>query len=456
MDDPVRRTALDILLHLDRSNDTLDACLDRWATETAFPSRRDRRFIYALVFGVLRHRGRLDWILAHCSAKPFKNIDPPVLASLRMGLFQILLMGRVPVSAAVNTSVELAKKTAGNWTGGFVNAVLRKAIREIDQIGFPDADQDPVQHISTYYSLPRWLAERWHRLHGTEKALCLARASVQRAPFTIRANALKCSPTDLIEALETEDCKVVPGTFAMDSLHVEKAHKPVMETHTFAKGWFQVQDEAAQLVTELLGPRPGETVMDACAGLGGKTGHIAQMMADKGSLLAMDRGSEKLARLRAEMTRLGVKMVTRREQDIICALDPGLEGQFDRVLVDAPCSGLGVIRRNPDVKWRVRSTTPAEQGLRQLQLLRKAAAWVKAKGVLVYSVCSTEPEESHDVARRFLMEKTDFQLSPAKAFLSPAARELVTPDGFLETDPALSPLDGFFAARFIKTTEQNG
>ena len=449
MGDPVRHAALEILLHLDQSNQTLDACLEERVTEILLPSRRDRNFIYALVFGVLRHRGRLDWVLSHCSDKPLKKIDPPVLACLRMGLFQILLMDRVPVSAAVNTAVALAKNKAGHWTGGFVNAVLRKAIRGADQIEFPAEHQDPVRHMAAYFSLPQWLVERWHRAHGVKKALCLAQESIQRAPFTLRTNTLKCSRTELVEALEKEAFHVVPGRFAADSLHVEKAPKLVMETQAFTDGWFQVQDEAAQLVSELLAPRPGETVLDACAGLGGKTGHIAQMMANQGALLAMDRGPEKLARLSAEMLRLGVEMVTRREQDIICAMDPGLMGQFDRVLVDAPCSGLGVIRRNPDVKWRVTPAILKTQGLRQSQLLQKAAQWVKPQGVLVYSVCSTEPEETLEVVRRFIIEQPDYHLIPVHDVL-PTAGQLVTSDGLLQTNSAQSSLDGFFAARFTR------
>lgn len=453
MSDPVRQAALDILLHLDQSNQTLDACLEERVTETHLSSRRDRNFIYALVFGVLRHRGRLDWILSRCSDKSLKKLDTAVLGSLRLGLFQIQFMDRVPASAAVNTSVDLAKNTVGPWTGGFVNAILRRAIREADRISYPNPEKDPVGWMRSFHSLPQWLAKRWQRAHGARKAFLLAAESGQRAPLTLRTNTLKCSRNELITALEKEEFQVAPGTIASQSLHVEVSPKPVMETKPFEKGWFQVQDEAAQLVTELLAPRPGQAVLDACAGLGGKTGHIAQMMENQGTLVAMDRGPEKLARLREEMTRLGVQLVTCREQDIICVVDPGLHGQFDRVLLDAPCSGMGVIRRNPDMKWRMTPAVIAEQGLRQLNLLQKAASWVKPGGILVYSVCSTEPEETEQVISQFMNGYPTFELESTEKFLPQAAHRFVMPNGVLQTDPIESDLDGFYAARFCKKLE---
>ncbi len=455
MSDLVRQAALDILLHLDQSNQTLDTCLEERVTETVFPSRRDRNFIYALVFGVLRHRGRLDWILSRCSDKSLKKLDAAVLGCLRLGLFQIQNMDRVPDSAAVNTSVELAKEAVGPWTGGFVNAILRRAIREADRISYPNPDKDFVGWLSAYHSIPIWLARRWQKAHGTEKARLLAPASNKRAPLTLRANTLKCSREELIEALEKEDFTASAGTMTSTAVHVEVAPRPVMTTRPFLDGWFQVQDEAAQLITELLAPRPGQTVLDACAGLGGKTGHIAQMMENKGTLVAMDRGPEKLVRLREEMIRLGVQIVTCREQDIICVVDPGLHGQFDRVLLDAPCSGMGVIRRNPDVKWRMTPAAIKKQGFRQLNLLQKAASWVKPGGRLVYSVCSTEPEETDEVVRQFIADCPDFELESAETSLSQAARQFITSEGILRTDPAESNLDGFYAARFCKRTESS-
>lgn len=453
MIDSVRQTALNILLHLDQSNQTLDACLEEQVTETLFPSRRDRNFIYALVFGVLRHRGRLDWILSRCSDKPLKKLDTAVLGCLRLGLFQIQFMDRVPDSAAVNTSVELTKEAVGPWTGGVVNAILRRAIREADRIAYPDPDKDSVGWMHAFYSLPQWLAKRWQKAHGNHKARQLALTSIKRAPLTLRVNTLKCSRDELIAALKKEDFQVKPGKISSDSLYVEKSPKPVMETRPFENGWFQVQDEAAQLVTELLAPQPGQTVLDACAGLGGKTGHIAQKMKDQGALLAMDRGPEKLARLYAEMERLGVSIVTRREQDIICAIDPGLNGQFDRVLLDAPCSGIGVIRRNPDAKWRITPKIIVEQSLHQSNLLQRASSWVKPGGRLVYSVCSTEPEETALVVRKFMNSCPAFELESAEDYLPQAAHQFVMPDGTLQTDLVESDLDGFYAAQFCKKME---
>ncbi len=359
-------------------------------------------------------------------------------------------MDRVPDSAAVNTSVELAKETVGPWTGGVVNAILRRAIREADQMVYPDPHKDPVGWMSAWHSLPHWLAQRWYDAYGANRAFQLAEKSGQRAPLTLRTNTLKCSRSQLMAALGEEEFGVSAGKFASDGIAVEKSPRPVMETRSFENGWFQVQDEAAQLVTELLAPRPDETVLDACAGLGGKSGHIAQVMGNRGTLLVMDRGPEKLVRLKEEMERLGVKIITRREQDIFCAIDPGLHEQFDGVLLDAPCSGLGVIRRNPDVKWRVTTEAIAAQGRRQFGLLKKVAPWVKPGGRLVYSVCSTEPEETDAVVGQFLISCPEYTVEPAAVFLPRAARKLVTAKGFLRTDMTTGELDGFFAARFIR------
>jgi 16S rRNA (cytosine967-C5)-methyltransferase len=239
-----------------------------------------------------------------------------------------------------------------------------------------------------------------------------------------------------------------PTAYSPDGIRLDHPEDPVASMEGLRDGFFQVQDEAAQLVTLLLDPQPGETVMDACAGMGGKTGHIAQQMKNTGKILALDISPDKLERIHPEMCLLGITIVETRVHDLGRPLNTDLIGKYDRVLLDAPCSGLGVLRRNPDIKWRASLDRLERCQIRQIGFLDHVSRFVKPSGVLVYAVCSMEPEENEAVVAAFLCDHPEFTVEKSPAGLLPQTRSLMDTEGHLRTFPHLHAMDGFFAVRF--------
>ncbi|MFH1580470.1 MAG: 16S rRNA (cytosine(967)-C(5))-methyltransferase RsmB [Pseudomonadota bacterium] len=458
-DDP-RKTALLVLNSLDKRRHTLDRILEDIQDKELFLSRRDQALFYALVYGVLRWRGRLDWIISHFSKIRIDKIEPAVMNILRLGLFQIIYLNRVPVSAAVNTSVEIAKSFASSPAAGFVNALLRKAAGEYKKIPFPDPDKNPVCSLAVRKSFPEWLIKRWLNQFGLKETEALCDAINTIPPITVRTNSLRTTRDDLTERLASDVQQIEDTTYSPDGIRFIKPKRSIPEIKAFKEGWFQVQDEAAQLVACLLNPRQGDTVLDACAGLGGKTGHIAQMMKNTGRLLAMDNQANKLQRLESEMKRLGISIVTTCNYDLAIPFDRqfsymGFSG-FDRILLDAPCSGLGVLRRNPDAKWLIPNNKFNSYKTRQINFLNNLAQLVKPSGTLVYAVCSTEPEENEEVVKGFLNKHPEFVVNNKLEGLPKNVYSLVNKNQYLKTFPHINNMDGFFAVCFERLPISEG
>lgn len=440
-----RRMALQVLDRLAAGRQSLDRLMEE-AYDSHRLDQRDRNLATTLVYGVLRRRGHLDWIIAQLGSRPFEKIHPRVLNILRLGLFQLLFLDRVPDSAAVNTAVGLARTTGMPWAAGFVNALLRGYLRSKERLVPPDYAQDPVQALAVRQSIPAWLARRWIKRYGLEEARALARSCNRVPPLTLRANTLKTNREALLSALSREGLAATPAPVAPLAVVIREAGRAVAGLRAFKEGLFQVQDEAAQLVGHMVSPRPGQRVLDACAGLGGKTGHLAQLMENRGAVTALDNQHWRLERLRAEMQRLGVSIVRTGTADLTRPLGSTLSGPFERVLVDAPCSGLGVLARNPDARWTVTEQDLARQQARQLRMLTNAAPLVARGGRLVFAVCSLEPEENGEVVQAFLQRHPDFAPETAPLEGLPAAAGLIDRAGFLKTFPPRDAMDGFFAA----------
>ncbi len=441
-----RKIALLILNTLDNSVKTLDRILDDFHKKNHLSSKQDRSFLHAILFGVLRWRGRLDWIIKNFSKIRIQKINPGILNILRMGLFQILYLNSVPVSAAVNTSVEMAKSTQTPWAAGFVNAILRNAAKNHHNLRFPGIDKEPVPALAVKKSFPEWLISRWLERYGIQETSDLCNTINTVPPITIRTNTLKASRQKLLHALENETKKVKYTKYSQDGISFINPSVPIQEIKAFKDGWFQVQDEAAQLVTRLLSPKPGEIILDACAGLGGKTGHIAQMMKNRGEIFSIDNDSTKLSKLNSEMKRLGVSIVTTQNYDLNNTLEIGPKVLFDRVLLDAPCSSLGVIRRNPDIKWTASKVDSEHFTARQSLFLGNLAHIVKPSGIIVYAVCSMEPEENEEIINNFLSNHPDFEIENISHGNNEIADWPVVENKYLKTLPHLHDMDGFFAA----------
>ena len=444
-----RAIAADLLNRLRKRRHTLDQLLDRADGQIMSLNKADRSLVHALVFGVQRWQSRLDWIIDHLAVRD-RKIDPQVRTVLRLGLFQIQFLQRIPLSAAVNTSVELAKKSGRKWAAGFVNGLLREAIRRADRIPWPDPEKDPLTYMAVTHAFPEWMISRWLHRWGGEATEAICR-TVNTVPDTIlRTNTLRISRRELMAAVLPEAETVRQTRYSPDGIAVTRLHRPLPQWPGFQEGWFQVQGEAAQIVSHFLGPRPGETVWDVCAGLGTKTAHMAQLMQNQGRIVASDLYGHKLEKLDREMHRLGITIVQSTPLDLTVP-DPGLQlAAFDRILLDAPCSGLGVLQKNPDGKWRLTPRDIQQNSKRQLTLLTQAAPFLKAGGILVYAVCSLEPEENEQVVDAFLQKHPEFAIHSGSSKEIELDNSLLTPRGFLSTIPHLSKIEGFFAAALIR------
>jgi 16S rRNA (cytosine967-C5)-methyltransferase len=450
-----RLISLIVLNEVDQEKKNLDHLLNTTFTQIVNLPQREKNLAFTIVYGVLRHRKRLDWILDHFSRIGLDKLDLEVLNILRIGLFQVVYLTRIPASAAVNTAVDLAKALNKPWLAKFVNAVLRAAVREYRELTPPDMENDPVMAVSIEKSMPQWLISRWIPRFGLSQTLLLCDIINTIPPLTLRANTLKTTRIALLESGRIYSSHK-PTVYCPDGILMDHPEypisspgaSPVASMEGFREGFFQVQDEAAQLVTLLLDPQPGEIVMDACAGMGGKTGHIAQQMKNTGKVLALDISQDKLEKIHLEMSRLGISIVETLVHDLSLPVDTERNGKYDRVLLDTPCSGLGVLRRNPDIKWRASLDRLEYCKIRQIGFLDHISQFVKPSGVLVYAVCSMEPEENEAVVEAFLRDHSIFSIDKSLAGLSPQIRSLISSEGHLRTFPHLHGMDGFFAVRF--------
>ncbi|CAB1064380.1 16S rRNA (cytosine(967)-C(5))-methyltransferase (EC [Olavius sp. associated proteobacterium Delta 1] len=442
-----RKSALDVLNILDKGHRTLDSILEEYFGTVAIGSRQDRALFQALVYGVLRWRGRLDYLISHFSSTRFTKINPNVLNILRLALFQIIYLDRIPDSAAVNTAVELAKTCGAPWVVGYVNALLRKAARAYPNVSLPDPNQNAVAAMAVRKSFPEWIIRKWMNRYGSDNTASLCDSLNTIPPITVRTNTLKASRGQLAEALGSETALVSPTCYAPDGITFINPATSIPELSAFKAGWFQVQDEAAQLVSLLLDPQPGDTVLDACAGLGGKTGHIAQLMKNEGVLVALDVSESKLLRLKTDMPRLDISILSTINHNLERKLPRDLLPAFDRILLDAPCSGLGVMRRNPDIKWRTSKRNLAKYKTRQIRLLENLSHLVKPSGILVYAVCSSEPEENKAVVNEFLKNHDEFVISKQFGQLPDTLCSMADVPGVFKTFPHLKQMDGFYAVR---------
>lgn len=427
-----------------------DALLGQ-ALRTGTLSRRDHALVTRLVYGTLAWQGYLDHIVAAFSGRPLQQLDPPVRAVLRLALFQTCVLTRIPDFAAVNTAVHLAKRFRGGSAVSFVNAVLRRAVAGWRAVPFPSEDDDPIGHLATRFSHPHWLVERWLADYGADETAALLRANNEAAPTVLRVNRLKNEPAALLARLHASDCSAVPTAYSPVGLRLD-AGTALDALPGHAEGCFTAQGEASQLVGFLVDPRPGERVLDACAAPGGKTTHLAELMNDQGTVVALDPHPRGVERIRRAAQRLGLSIVEAHVADATTwvpdqAAAGSPHGCFDRVLVDAPCSGLGTLRQHPEVKWRRSPVDIGDLAHLQQQLLQRMAGLVRPGGILVYATCTLSAAENEDVLAAFLQRQPAFQVDDARSVLPVSAQTLVGGDGVLRTFPHRHDVDGFFAVR---------
>jgi len=401
-------------------------------------SRVDRNFLAELVLGTVKYKLYLDWIIDRLVQRS-SRLKPGPRNLLRLGFYQLCFMDRVPASAATNETVNLAKKYFHSGVASLINGVMRSWLREPQKIQWPDEKKYPAEYLSVVYSHPLWMVEAWLNIYGFENTCFLCKYNNQPPELWLRTNTLKTDRAQLVESLKMQGCEVKLGKYAPEA--VEIVYGPaIRELEAFQKGWCIVQDESSMLAAHALMPRPGERILDACAAPGGKTTHIAQLMDNQGEIIAWDIHEHRVGLIKENSERLGISIINAQTGDAGKA-NSAEHGFFRRILVDAPCSGLGVLRRRADARWRKSAEEISELTRLQKQILRSALSCLEPGGRLVYSTCTIMPEENEEVVQSVLKELPEYR--PAQL---PFKDWGLGEEAMLQCLPFKHNLEGFFLA----------
>jgi 16S rRNA (cytosine967-C5)-methyltransferase len=437
-----RLAAAEILYRVDQESGYADVLLGARLPDFA-PA--DRRLITRLVLGTIAWQGRLDYELKHLTGRKLDGIQPVALAILRMGLFQLRFLDRIPQHAVVDTAVSLAKRNADSRKAqGFVNAVMRRATRETAPM--PSRERDEKTFLAVAYSHPRWMVERFVNFFGVTDAERLMAANNEAAPNVIRLNLARGSRAELVERLGKDGFEIGASSRAPETIVLNGA--PQFESVSYRDGLFHAQSEASQMVARMLAPRAGATVVDCAAAPGGKSTHLAEIIGERGRVIAVDINGNGLKNARGLARRLRHPNI-----DFVCAdlerAAPLRPAMVEYVLLDAPCTGLGTLREHPEIRWRLKPDDPARMAAIQLRMLENAAALVRPGGAIVYSVCSLAPAEGEGVIDEFLAKHSEFEID-ARPPNYDQIKDVLDARGFMKTRPDVGGLDGFFAARLIR------
>ena len=453
-----RAVALRVLSRVETDRAYANLLLDAELQHAAFADPRDAALTTELVYGVLRWQSTLDWYLNQVCKQPLETTDPLLRRILRLGAYQLLMLDKIPASAAINEAVNLvagsgnALKIPAKTAKGFVNALLRQLDRQRQALTAPATLADPQTRLATQYAFPAWLIARWIQRAGVEFAEQLCQAHNQPAPLTLRVNSLRGTLAEFQQRLAGSVASVTPLPAGLPGVVVIGSHATAA-LPGFQEGSFLPQNASSMLIARILNPQPGEQILDVCAGSGIKTTQIGEMMRNSGTITAADLHADKLQRLQENCRRLGVTNVRTICADMTQVQEfPGApHPQFDRIVIDAPCSGLGVLRKHPEAKWQRRAADIAPLQQLQIRLLTHTAQFLtRDHGVIVYSACTTEPEENEAVIAEFLRAAPEFMVQSCRDEMPAELQAFVTADGFLKIEPPQPYFDGFFGARLIR------
>lgn len=435
----VRLEAVKILYRVLQNDAYADILIHETVKNRSF-SYQDRALLYELVYGTLRWHGRLIYLLSHVYHGHWNRLNKKIQIVLALGLYQIIYLDRIPDFAAIHESVQIARQWGHfRWTG-LVNALLRRLSKLHPSIELPDIRKNPVQGIAVRNSYPEWLVEDWINRHGIERTLSMCRACNEKPVLSVRTNILMNEPSQLSDSLHDLGYELIPGEFLREFFTIPE-QRGLFETSIFKSGCFTVQDESAGFVSRLVDPKPDEIIFDMAAAPGGKSGHMAELSGNRALILSMDRHYSRLVPLRENVKRLGYKHVFMIQGD---GLNPPVR-QVDKVLIDAPCSGLGTLRKRPELRWKMNKEKIQELNQIQKQLLQNAVNCCSSDGIIVYSTCSVMKQENQEIAEWFLSTYPEFRIESAVRW---NPRAIVNRKGWIETWPDIHRTDGAFAVRF--------
>ncbi|OOE11983.1 16S rRNA (cytosine(967)-C(5))-methyltransferase RsmB [Fictibacillus arsenicus] len=450
MENNIRAIALDVLIKIEQNQAYSNLQLNQ-ALQKANVKDIDKGLLTSIVYGTIQRKNTIDFYLDQLLNKPIKKKDRWVLSLLRLSIFQMLYMDRVPDHAIIHEAAEIAKQRGHQGLAGLVNGILRKLQRE----GTAEMDKKAgagSEKSALTYSMPQWLFERWSSQFGNEDAEKMAESNLLPSPVTARVNTMLTTRDEVLQKLKEEGVSAEEGELSPEGIIIKDGYLP--GTEVYDKGFVTIQDESSMLVARVVAPLPGETILDACAAPGGKSTHMSEMMNGNGKVVSLDLHAHKIKLINKQAERLGLKNI---EASVLDARNAGEKfdaASFDRVLVDAPCSGFGVIRKKPDLKWSKTEEDVLKLASIQKDILESASQMVKAGGTLVYSTCTVDQEENSEIAEWFLQNHPEFEWDSDFSEKMPENVKTFIIEGRsdLQIMPHYFNSDGFYIAAFRKKT----
>lgn len=442
-----RYVAAIILNRYERSDSYVDKMLT-YQLRTAGLNPQDKALLTEIVNGVIRWKGKLDWVLTGFYRGDYQKCLNIVKNAMRIALYQIMFLNKIPTHAAIDESVEIVKQVQSEKTAGIVNGVLRNIARNLDNIRYPDSIHDEIYYYSVVMSHPKWLVKKWFDQFGKENTVKMLEFNNFRPFIPIRINTLKTTVAEIEKILNNHNVNYKAYIHFDSSLLLIHPRFDVTETALFQEGKITVQDISASLAVRLADAKPGMRVYDVCAAPGGKSFYLAELMKNSGTLISMDIHESKLSMIKEGAERMGVTIIETMAAD---AATITLEEQADIVFADVPCSGLGVLQKKPDIRWDKELDDVRLLAKKQKLIIDNVSKMVKPGGVLLYSTCTLMPEENEDIIEAFLAEHDDFELDTAENYL----HEDLCRNGYMQTLPFKNFIDGAFAARLIKKSPKN-
>lgn len=440
-----REIALKVLIDMREKGAYSNYSINKYLKEKINP--KDENLVREIVYGVIENLTYIDYIISKLSTKKIEKIHPKILDILRIGVYQIAFTDKIPDRAAVNESVNLAKKYVHGGAAGFVNGILRNfSRRKAEMMKIESGDK--LEFLSIKYSHPKWMVKRWIKAYGEDFTERLLNANNSKPKLNLRVNTLKTDKDTLKQALTNYGYEVHDTKYAKDGIVVENPVR-ITDIDEFIQGHFTIQDESSMLVAQIANPKEDSIILDLCSAPGGKATHLAQIMNNKGRIICWDIYEHKLELVRENASRLGINIIETKLQDAQ-VLDESMIGIADICIVDAPCSGLGIIRRRPEIKWNRKEEDIEDLVKIQRNILNNASKYVKPGGLIIYSTCTIEENENINMIEEFLNKNKDFTLSPFDQLISFDENMSSSKEGYIQMFPNIHGTDGFFISRIKK------